>query len=268
MSTHDATAVPAPDTRLYPGTALVTGGGSGLGFHIAAALRSEGYPVVITGRNPGKLSSAAETLSASPGPEVRGVVCDASDPAEVSALAATLADSPVSVLVNNAGIGGPVKPLVDIDPAEWDKVIGINLRGVFLMCRAFAPPMQERGNGSILNVASVTGKRPLENRTPYAASKMAVIGLTTTLSFELGRHGVMVNCLSPGPVNSERMDRNFEREAALSGKSIEEVADAFVSRSALNRMVTMEEVARAAVATLSIPGLTGSDIDISGGMIA
>jgi NAD(P)-dependent dehydrogenase (short-subunit alcohol dehydrogenase family) len=256
------------DTRLYPGTAVVTGGGSGLGLHIAAALRAEGYPVVITGRSPGKLSAAVDTLSTGAGPDVRGIVCDSSDPDSVSALVSTLAGSRVSVLVNNAGIGGPVKPLVDIEPAEWDEVIGINLRGVFLMCRAFAPAMQERGNGFILNIASVTGKRPLENRTPYAASKMAVIGLTTTLSFELGRHGVMVNSLSPGPVNSERMDRNFEREAALSGKSIEEVADAFVSRSALNRMVTMDEVARAAVAALSIPGLTGSDLDVSGGMIA
>jgi NAD(P)-dependent dehydrogenase (short-subunit alcohol dehydrogenase family) len=256
------------DKPLYPGTAVVTGGGSGLGFHIAAALRAEGYPVVVTGRNPGKLSAAVDTLSAGPGPEVRGVVCDSSDADSVSALVDELAGSPVSVLVNNAGIGGPVTPLVDIDPAEWDEVIGINLRGVFLMCRAFAPAMQERGNGFILNIASVTGKRPLENRTPYAASKMAVIGLTTTLAFELGRHGVMVNSLSPGPVDSERMDRNFEREAALSGRSIEDVTDAFVSRSALNRMVTMDEVAQAAVAALSIPGLTGSDLDVSGGMIA
>lgn len=268
MSTRDTPANAGQDGRLYPGTAVVTGGGSGLGFHIATALRAEGYPVVITGRNPEKLSAAADALSATAGPEIRGIVCDASDPDEVSALVETLTDSTVSVLVNNAGIGGPVTPLVDIDPAEWDEVIDINLRGVFLMCRAFAPAMQKRGNGFILNIASVTGKRPLENRTPYAASKMAVIGLTTTLAFELGRHGVMVNSLSPGPVDSERMDRNFEREAALGGKSIEEVADAFVSRSALNRMVTMEEVARAAVAALSIPGLTGSDIDVSGGMIA
>lgn len=268
MSGHDVNSGGTTPPLLYPGTALVTGGGSGLGFHIAGALRAAGCPVVITGRHADKLAAAVESLSEDAGPDVRGIVCDASDPDAVTSLARTLADSPVSVLVNNAGVGGPVKPLVDIDPAEWDDVMSTNVRGVFLMCRAFAPAMTERGNGAILNIASVTGKRPLENRTPYAASKMAVIGLTTTLSFELGKHGVMVNSLSPGPVDSERMDRNFEREAALSGRPLEDVTRDFVSRSALNRMVTMDEVAQAAVATLSIPGLTGSDIDVSGGMIA
>lgn len=136
------------------------------------------------------------------------------------------------------------------------------------MCRSFSPTMCQRKNGFILNIASVTGKRPLENRTPYAASKMAVIGLTSTLSFELGTHGVMVNSLSPGPIVSERMDRNFSREAEVSNRSVEDVTKEFVSRSALRRMVTLEETAQAAASMLTIPGLTGTDLDFSGGMIA
>lgn len=250
--------------EITAGTALVTGGGSGLGLEIARALVAAGYEVVITGRTKERLLAAVEKLGASASAEA----CDVSDPGSVADLRSRLQDRDISVLINNAGIGGPVSPLVDLEPTDWDEVFDINVKGVYLMCRAFAPAMIERGGGSILTIASVTGKRPLINRTPYAASKMAVIGLTSTLAFELGPHNVLVNTLSPGPLVSERMDRNFRYEAALSGRSLADVEEEFVSRAALHRMLTPEEVAAAVVATLTMPGLTGSDIDLSGGMIA
>lgn len=252
------------NTLPYPGTALVTGGGSGLGVDMTRVLVEMGYEAIITGRNPVTLEQTAGEL----GEGVRHEVCDVSDPAQVDALRDRLSEVAISVLINNAGIGGPVSPLTDIAVDEWDEVFAVNVRGVYLMCRAFAPAMCERGQGFILNIASVTGKRPLENRTPYAASKMAVIGLSQTLAFELGRHNVMVNTLSPGPVVSDRMTRNFEREAARSGISVEEAEEAFVSRAALHRMVTKREVAEAVRACLLMRGLTGSDIDLSAGMIA
>ena len=244
--------------------ALVTGGGSGLGLAITRALVSAGYDVVITGRNEQRLVRTAEEL----GDSVTAEACDVSDPTSVADLRTRLQGRDISVLINNAGVGGPVAPLTDISPDDWDEVFDINVKGVYLMCQAFAPAMVERREGTILNVASVTGKRPLINRTPYAASKMAVIGLTSTLAFELGPHNVHVNSLSPGPLVSERMDRNFENEAALSGRSLAEVEEEFVSRAALHRMLTPEEVAESVVAVLAMPGLTGSDIDLSGGMIA
>lgn len=249
---------------LYPGKALITGGGSGLGFAIAQALTDVNRSVIITGRDQEKLKSAVEVL----GPTAAYVVCDSADEESVNTLKSSLDGIDISILINNAGVGGPVKPLADISASEWDDVFSINVRGVFLMCRSFSPTMCQRKNGFILNIASVTGKRPLENRTPYAASKMAVIGLTSTLSFELGTHGVMVNSLSPGPIVSERMDRNFSREAEVSNRSVEDVTKEFVSRSALRRMVTLEETAQAAASMLTIPGLTGTDLDFSGGMIA
>jgi NAD(P)-dependent dehydrogenase (short-subunit alcohol dehydrogenase family) len=128
--------------------------------------------------------------------------------------------------------------------------------------------MYARGTGDVVNVASVSGKRPLVRRTPYCASKMAVIGLTTTLAHEAGPHGVRVNTLSPGPVESERMDRNFRLEAERTGSTVAEARRTFVERAALGRMVTPEEVADALVGMLRMPGLTGSDVDLSGGMIA
>jgi NAD(P)-dependent dehydrogenase (short-subunit alcohol dehydrogenase family) len=137
-----------------------------------------------------------------------------------------------------------------------------------LICKAFLPAMVGRGAGDVINIASVSGKRPLARRTPYCASKMAVIGLTSTLAFEVGPAGVHVNTLSPGPVEGPRMDRNFRLEAERSGTSYDAARQAFVSRAALGRMVTEDEVGAAVVAMLAMPGLCGADIDLSAGMVA
>ncbi|MFE5393463.1 SDR family NAD(P)-dependent oxidoreductase [Streptomyces sp. NPDC056568] len=245
-------------------TALVTGGGSGLGSAIARSLLADGARVVITGRDERTLEETASRL----GPRAVHRVCDVSRPADVEALADGLADQEISVLVNNAGIAGPVAPLTEITAEDWDEVFDVNVRGVFLMCRAFLPRMTERGAGDVVNIASVSGKRPLLRRTPYCASKMAVLGLTATLAGEVGPFGVTVNSLSPGPVSGPRMERNFRLEAERTGSSYAEAERAFVSRSALGRMVTEEEVGSAVSAMLRMPGLCGADIDLSAGMVA
>lgn len=251
-------------TDLRGRTALVTGGGSGLGAAIARALSHAGAELVLVGRDARKLEAVAAGLS---GP-ARARVCDVADEASVARLRDDLADTEVSILVNNAGIAGPVAALTDIGVAEWDEVFAVNVRGTFLLCRAFLPAMVERGSGDVINIASVSGKRPLAHRTPYTASKMAVLGLTSTLAFEVGPAGVNVNTLSPGPVAGERMSRNFRLEAERSGKSIEDAETAFVSRAALGRMITEDEVGAAVVAMLSMPGMCGADVDLSAGMIA
>lgn len=186
----------------------------------------------------------------------------------VALLAEQLQDECISILINNAGVAGPVAELIDIDPAEWDDVFATNVRGVFLMCRAFIPPMIARRSGDVINMASVSGKRPLARRTPYTASKMAVIGLTATLALEVGPSGVTVNSLSPGPVRGPRMHRNFRLEAERTGITAEQAEENFVSRSALHRMVLEDEVADAVVAMLHMPGLCAADIDLSAGMVA
>jgi NAD(P)-dependent dehydrogenase (short-subunit alcohol dehydrogenase family) len=244
--------------------AVVTGGGSGLGAVMARRLVDRDVRVVLVGRRHEAVAAVAAELGDGARPEA----CDVSVPEEVVDLARRLEGEDVSILVNNAGVAGPVAPLPDISPEEWDEVFAVNVRGTYLMCRALLPRMYERGSGDVVNVASVSGKRPLPRRTPYCASKMAVIGLTTTLAHEAGPHGVRVNTLSPGPVESERMDRNFKLEAERTGSTVAEARRAFVERAALGRMVTPEEVADALVAMLMVPGLTGSDVDLSGGMIA
>ncbi len=249
--------------RVAGRTALVTGAGNGLGRAIALALAARGARVILVGRREAPLTEVATEIGAA-----RVASCDVSEPSAVKRLGDQLRDEEISILVNNAGIAGPVAPLTDIEPVEWDEVFGANVRSVYLMCRQFLPAMVFRGGGDVVNVASVTGKRPLTRRTPYAASKMAVIGLAATLATEVGPLGVTVNSLSPGPVDGPRMARNFEREAVAAGVSVDEAKKAFVSRAALGRMVTEEEVGAAVIAMLHMPGLCGADIDLSAGMVA
>jgi NAD(P)-dependent dehydrogenase (short-subunit alcohol dehydrogenase family) len=262
------TRKPASLLSLVAGrTALVTGAGSGIGRATALALARAGARVVLVGRDPERLRGVAAEIEVA-GAAARFELCDTSVARDVVDLGRRLQDEKVSILVNNAGIPGPVADLVDVDVDDWDEVFAVNVRGVFLMCRTFLPPMIERGTGDVINIASVSGKRPLARRTPYTASKMAVIGLTTTLAHEVGPLGVCVNSLSPGPVRGARMTRNFRLDAERTGTTPEDAERSFVGRSALGRMVEEDEVAAAVIAMLHMPGLSAADIDLSAGMVA
>jgi NAD(P)-dependent dehydrogenase (short-subunit alcohol dehydrogenase family) len=251
-------------TELSGRSAVISGAGSGLGAAITRALHDAGAEVIVIGRDENKLDRVVAEL----GTRAQAIVCDVSDPDSVAGLHDRLRGTEVSILVNNAGIPGPVAALTDISVADWDEVFSVNVRGTFLLCRALLPRMLERGDGDIINIASVSGKRPLAHRTPYCASKMAVIGLTSTLAFEVGAAGVRVNSLSPGPVEGPRMARNFRLEAERSGASVTDAEQAFVSRAALGRMVTELEVGAAVVSMLGMKGMTGADVDLSAGMVA
>jgi NAD(P)-dependent dehydrogenase (short-subunit alcohol dehydrogenase family) len=246
--------------------ALVTGAGNGLGRAIAVALAGARAEVILVGRQVANLAETA-LLIESVGGTSSIEAADVAQSDQVEALRARLTRAP-SILINNAGIAGPVASLVDVEPADWDEVFASNVRSAFLMCKAFLPAMIEQGDGDVITIASVSGKRPLAHRTPYVASKMALIGLTRTLAFEVGSRGVRVNTLSPGPVRGPRMERNFALEAKATGISVEEAERAFVSRGALGRLVEESEVAAAVLAMLAMPGLSGADIDLSAGMIA
>lgn len=256
--------MPDPLRNLRGRTALVTGGGTGIGRAVTLHLVGAGARVIAIGRSPEPLTQLHQQHPE----QIRAEPCDVSDSEAVSDLEGRLAPEEVSILVNNAGIAGPVAHLTDITPEAWDEVFAVNVRGTYLMCRAFLPKMLERADGDIINVASVSGKRPLEGRTPYCAAKMAVLGMTSTLAFEVGSRGVRVNALSPGPVEGERMSRNFDLEAKRLGITPEQARDRFVQRAALGRMVTEAEVADAVLAILTLKGLSGADIDLSAGMIA
>jgi len=168
--------------------AVVTGANRGIGRAITVALAAAGFTVAASARDPASLDgtvsaavSAAETAGGT-GTAVP-VACDVCDEVSVAELADRAGQlGPVRAVVANAGIAGPTAPLHEISLADWRETIATDLDGVFLTFRAFIPAMIERRDGSLIAISSMTGKRPLYGRTPYAAAKMGVIGLVRTLA--------------------------------------------------------------------------------------
>jgi NAD(P)-dependent dehydrogenase (short-subunit alcohol dehydrogenase family) len=250
--------------------AVVTGAGTGIGREISLRLAADGADVVLTGRSEGPMEEVAEEVRAA-GRRATVVRMDLREQASIEAAARAVHEEfgRVDVLVNNSGVGGPSAPLWEIDPEEWEETFRVNVTGTFLVCRAFLPGMVERGSGSVVVIGSMTGKRPLVNRTPYAASKTALIGLVRTLAFEVGPHGIRVNLVSPGPVEGKRIQWVLEQQAQARGITFEQARDDFTSGSPLKRLVPPGDVADA-VAYLASPrsaSVTGDDINVSAGLV-
>jgi NAD(P)-dependent dehydrogenase (short-subunit alcohol dehydrogenase family) len=178
-------------------TAVVTGAAQGIGRRVAEALAAEGYRLVLADlREPDDTLDAVRGLGA----DAVAVTGDVSSEADVAALADTAGAA--DVLVNNAGVS-LLRPAEETTPADWRRVIDINLTGPFLLCRAFGTGMLARGAGSIVNIASIAGLRAVADRAAYNASKHGLIGLTRTLAAEWGGRGVRVNAVCPGWVKTE-----------------------------------------------------------------
>ncbi|MFL5691146.1 MAG: SDR family NAD(P)-dependent oxidoreductase, partial [Ktedonobacteraceae bacterium] len=196
---------------------------------------------------------------------------DISDPDAIEALVTqTLAHySRIDILVNNSGIGGPTVPLWEIAPADWEETFKVNVTGTFLCCRAFLPHMIQRRTGSIVIISSMTGKRPLLNRTPYAASKMALVGLARTLAWETGPYNIRVNAISPGPVEGKRIEWVIRAQAEARGISVDEARQQFTGSSPLGQLVAASDVADAAVflASDKAKAITGEDLNVSAGTV-
>jgi NAD(P)-dependent dehydrogenase (short-subunit alcohol dehydrogenase family) len=250
--------------------AVITGAGRGIGREIALALAGAGADVVLAGRDLATLEATARA-AAGDGAATLCVATDVTSDEQVAALAGAAADrfGSVDVLVANSGVGGPSGPLWELDRAGWDETFAVNVTGVFLSARAFLPAMLARGSGSIVVIGSMTGKRPLWGRTPYAASKLALVGLVRTLAVETATSGVRVNLVSPGPVDGERMDWVFRAQAEGRGISVEDARAEMVAQIPLGRLIEPREVADAVV-TLTLGNLsavTGADLNVSGGMV-
>jgi len=176
---------------------------------------------------------------------------------------------PIDVLVNNAGIAGPTAPLAEIALADWQRVLAVNLTGVFLCAREVLKGMlARRAAGAIVNIGSIAGKISYPQRTPYASAKWALIGLTLTLAEEVGRQGIRVNCICPGPVEGELIEEVMAARAKATGLPLEAVRQKFVALTMLKRMVGAEDVAAAALflASDAAASITGQALEVSGGV--
>ncbi len=257
--------------RLHKQIAIVTGGGQGIGSKIALRLAQEGATVVIGDINTQGAAETVEKISHGSNGKAISVSTDLNYEDQVVRLvnAAMEISGRIDILVNNSGIAGPMKNIEDITAKEWDETMAVNVRGVFFCCRHTIPIMKRQKQGSVVNIASVTGKRALIQRTPYATSKMGVIGFTRTLAAEVGPWNIRVNAVCPGAVAGPRLEQVFQGIVRHTGKSRDQIAAERVEKTALKRFVDPEDVA-ALVAFLCSEDsakMTGQDINVSAGSV-
>jgi len=209
---------PADSVSLSGSVAVVTGGVRGIGHAIVNQLALMKATVVFTGRDEARVQPVARDLT-SHGHRVEGVACDVTDLAGVEALGEHLRKSygRVDILINNAGIGGPPGCLLhELAPADWEAIFNTNLRGPYLMIRAFAPLMIAAGYGHIINISSLAGRNSLPKGAAYAASKWGLNGLTYSVAEELRQYNIRVSVIAPGSINTGFNDHSGR--GAASGK--------------------------------------------------
>lgn len=254
----------APGRRLDGRVMVVTGGGTGIGRAIAEAAAQEGAHVVVAGRTRQILEEVASRIGGTP------VVCDVTEFEEVRALfkVAGKISGRIDVLVNNAGVGGPMDLLASVDLAAWRSCIDVNLIGTMHCLHIGAALMCAQGGGSVVNMSSRMGLVGAPMRSAYSASKFAINGLTQAVAREMGPFGVRVNAVCPGPVRGEMMDRVVRRMAAEEGLPHDKVAhDNFLRFAALGRWVEPSEVAEAVLflASDASSAITGEFIKVDCG---
>lgn len=230
--------------------AIVTGGAGGIGRAIAGRLADHGARVIIWDRNPDAFDRGFDALA------VEAVdVSDADAVAQGFARAAGLAGG-IDIMVNNAGINGPVKPVWELEPETWAQVLAVNLNGVFYGCRTASPHMRERGYGRILNIASMAGKDGVPFISAYSAAKAGVIGFSKAIAKELADSGVTVNCIAPAMA-----------ETGLQAQMTPEHIASMKAKIPMGRFLQMPEIADMAAWIISeeCSFTTGFTFDLSGG---
>ena len=227
--------------------ALITGAGRGIGRAIAEAFAREGARIAVTGRNPQLLAQVVDGIRGSGGTaEAYTLDVTRAEDAELVAQRVIETWKQIDILANNAGVITYDTPVWETTPEQWDQVMDTNLRGMFLVCRAVIPHMMERGQGTIINIGSSSGREPEGDYGAYVTSKYGVVGYTTSLAWSLRSHGILVNGINPGWV-----DTDMAREQYPEGNP---------------EWITSEEIAQAALylAAHAPEAMTGQFIDIFG----
>ncbi len=250
--------------------AVVTGGGRGIGRAIARRFAAEGARVVIAARTASELEGVSREIEKAGG-RAAWVAADVSREADCARIVATTRErfGGVHILVNNAGLYGPVKPVEEITPQEFDAVIAAHLRGAFLLTRLVLPEMYARGSGVILSISSLSAKAAFAWGSAYAAAKAGMLGLTRVVAAEAARKGVRVNALCPGPVTETRMSKELGQVIAERlGVSPEKQLANFLEMSLQGRGQTADEIAAAALFLVSpqASAITGQSLNVDGGM--
>jgi NAD(P)-dependent dehydrogenase (short-subunit alcohol dehydrogenase family) len=242
---------------------IVTAASSGIGWTIAEAFLEHGARVHICGRSEEKLAQCRTRM-----PDVGTTVADVSDPIQVERLFedALAHLGGLDVLVNNCGIAGPTLPVEKITPNDWQQTMAVNINSQFYCARLAIPLLKEAGGGSIINLGSTASLFGFALRSPYAASKWAVIGFTKTLALELGEFGIRANAICPGCVEGDRINAVIAAEAQVRGVTVKEVREGYVQQTALRTFVTARDVANLVLYLCSEAGnkISGQALTIDG----
>ena len=228
--------------------AIVTGASKGIGRVMSRLFAREGAKVVCAARSDALVNETV-ALIRSAGGDAIAVVGDASveDGAKMIVDAGVKAFGRLDTLVNNAGDGGPTRPVQDYTTEDWFYTVNSCLTSAYLCSRFAVPAMIAARRGAIVNIASMAGRRGLAYRVGYCAAKAGQIGMTYGLALELGRHNITVNAIAPGAVAGDRIDRVIQSQAEVRGVDVEQMRESFVERSPLRRMSTAEDIASLAV---------------------
>jgi len=242
---------------------LITAAASGIGRVIAETMVAAGARVHLC-----DIDQPALTALQLAQPAISTTVTDVSDPAQVDQLfaEATAHLGGLDMLINNAGIAGPTGPVETLTLADWERTMAININGQFLCVRQAVPLLKASGGGLIVNLASAAGIFGFPNRTPYAASKWAVVGFTKSLAMELGPHNIRVNAICPGLVEGERIDRVIAAKAEAEGRSLPETRDQITQQNSMHTFVTAQDVANMILFLASAAGnkISGQALSIDG----
>lgn len=221
---------------------LVTAGAAGIGLAIATEFKNLGATVLVT-------DISADAVRAAQASGFEAAVSDVSDEKQVRSLATQVKESlgGLDVLVNNAGIAGPTGPIETIDSQGWTSTFDVNVHGQFFCIKHLLTLLRESDRASIINLSSAAGRLGMAGRSPYSASKWAVIGLTKTLAIELGAEGIRVNAICPGAVNGPRIQSVIEAKATMLQRPVDEVSNLYHAQSSLNELVEASDIANMAV---------------------
>jgi NAD(P)-dependent dehydrogenase (short-subunit alcohol dehydrogenase family) len=228
--------------------ALVTGASRGIGRATALMFAREGARVVCAARSAALVEETANLIRQAGGDAI-GVAADVSREADVHSLVDTAVATfgHLDCLVNNAGDGGPTRPIQEYGIDDWFETINSCLTSSYLCARFAVPAMIACGRGAIVNVSSMAARRGLAFRVGYCSAKAGQLGLTVGLALELGRHNITVNAIVPGAVEGDRIDRVIAGQAAVRGVPQDAVRAAFLERSPLGRMSRGDDIAALAV---------------------
>jgi len=238
---------------------LVTAGGAGIGRVIARTFADHGARVHVCDVDETALRQA----------NLPYTVADVAKLADVDRLFSDVERKlgGLDVLVNNAGIAGPTARVEDIRPEDWDRCIAVDLNGMFYCTRKAMPMIKAAGGGSIINLSSAAGRLAFPMRTPYSAAKWAVVGFTQSLAAEAGPEKVRVNCIQPGVVEGERIERVIEAKAKGLGLDKEEVRRRLLEGVSMHTTVTAQDIANMALFLASDAGkhISGQALSVCGG---